>query len=87
MKYIVDMFKECELIADLRKKILVDPANTREYEAIQWTHYSHVTRLFEQYYAEKDKIVPTVNNIYVTFRSMEGKERAVKAYDIHSLKR
>jgi hypothetical protein len=33
MKYMVDIFSECEKIADLRKKIQIDPVATRAYEA------------------------------------------------------
>jgi uncharacterized membrane protein len=33
MIYLVEIFKQCEKIADLRKKILVDPPKTRVYEA------------------------------------------------------
>lgn len=33
MIYLVEIFKQCEYIADLRKKIQVDPPKTRIYEA------------------------------------------------------
>jgi hypothetical protein len=33
MIHLVEIFKQCEKIADLRKKILVDPPRTRVYEA------------------------------------------------------
>jgi hypothetical protein len=33
MTYLVGIINECELIANLRKKILVDPKNTKDYEA------------------------------------------------------
>ena len=87
MKYLVDMFHECEQIADLRKKILVDPPSTRIYEAEQWKHYTKVTMLNDAFYEEKEKIDPEILNCYVTFRSMEGKERALQGYDISTTKK
>lgn len=77
MKYLVDVFAECEKIADLRKKIQVDPPSTRIYEAEQWKHYTNVTLLNDAYYEEKAKIDPEILNCYVTFRSMESRERAL----------
>lgn len=56
MSHLVEMFKECEKIADLRKKIQVDPQHTREYEAIQWKHYTRITELNDDYYEEKARI-------------------------------
>lgn len=73
MSYLVDIFKQCEKIADLRKKILVDPPNTRRYEVQQWVLYTEVTKLNDLYYAEKNRIKPEIRNAYVTFRSMESK--------------
>ena len=87
MKYLVDIFAECVKIADLRKKIAVDPPSTRIYEAEQWKHYTNVTLLNDAYYEEKAKIDPEILNCFVTFRSMESKERALQGYDIHWLKR
>ena len=83
MIYLVEIFKQCEKIADLRKKILVDPPNTRVYEAQQWIHYTEVTRLNDLYYAEKNVIKPEIINAYVTFRSMESKVRAIQGYDLN----
>lgn len=36
LEYINEMWLTCEKIADLKKKILVDPDNTRTYEAQIW---------------------------------------------------
>ena len=86
MSHIVEMFKECEKIADLRKKIQVDPQHTREYEAIQWMHYTRITELNDDYYEEKARIQRSnghsIKNAFITFRSMEGKERCIKAFEI-----
>ena len=87
MKHIVDMFKECEKIADYRKKIAVDPKNTREYEAQIWRHYTRVTELNDDYYEEKKGHDPSIVCAQVTFRSMEGKERVLKAFDINPIQR
>ncbi len=56
MAYLVGIFKECELIANLRKKILVDPKNTKDYEAEIWKHYTNVTYLNDQYHEERSTI-------------------------------
>lgn len=39
--------KECEMIADLKKKIAVLPRDIRYYEAEIWKHYTRVTELNE----------------------------------------
>jgi len=87
MQYIVQMFDECGKIADYRKKIAVDPKNTREYEAQVWKHYTRVTELNDDYYEEKKRADPTIMSAFVTFRSMEGKERVLRAYDINMIQR
>jgi hypothetical protein len=81
------MWLTCEKIADLKKKILVDPDNTRTYEAQIWQHYATVTELNDSYYEDKKAASGEVVNAYVMFRSMEGKNRAIKAYDIHCCQR
>jgi len=82
MGYLVDIFRECELIADLKKKIQVDPGLTREYEAEIWRHYHKISLLNDNYYAEKITTDPSVLNATITFQSMEGQKRAIAAYDI-----
>lgn len=47
------MWEQCERIADLKKKILVDPENTRTYEAEIWQHYAVITNLNDMYYEDK----------------------------------
>lgn len=46
-----------------------------------------MTLLNDAFYEEKAKIDPEILNCYVTFRSMESKERALQGYDISSFKR
>lgn len=87
LEYINEMWLTCEKIADLKKKILVDPDNTRTYEAQIWQHYATVTELNDSYYEDKKAASGEVVNAYVMFRSMEGKQRAIKAYDIHCCQR
>lgn len=48
-----------------------------------WRHYTSVTRLNEKYAEEKPSMVPEIKNAYVTFRSMEGRERALRAFDLN----
>lgn len=73
MAYLVHIWDECEKIADLKKKIQVDPAATRTYEAEIWRHYSNISYHNDLYYEDKEELDPSVMNAYVTFRSMEGK--------------
>jgi len=91
MSHLVDMYSECEKIADLKKKIQVDPKRTRDYEAVQWKHYTRITELNDDYYNEKNQIETEdshgIKNAFVTFRSMEGKERCVAAYNISWFRR
>lgn len=82
MGHLVKIWEECEKIADLKKKIQVDPAGTRDYEAEIWRHYAQITYQNDLYYEEKQTLDPVVMNAYVTFRSMEGKKRAISAYNI-----
>ena len=72
MRHLVEMWKHCEKIADLKKKIQVDPTNTRLYEADIWKHYTTVTELNDHYYAEKNNITPSLTDAHIVFRSMEG---------------
>ena len=45
MSHLVKIFDECEKIADLKKKIQVDPSRTREYEAQVWKHSTRLRQL------------------------------------------
>lgn len=83
MRHLVKIFSECEKIANLKKKIIVDPRNTKRYEVQMWKHYANVTEYNEQYVEEKGSTVPEIKNAYLTFRSMEGKERALKAFGLN----
>ena len=83
MSHLVKIFDECEKIADLKKKIQVDPARTREYEAKVWYHSTHVTNANDAYYKEKLSMEPQIKKAYITFRSMEGMRRAKSAYSVN----
>ena len=87
MQYLVEMLRECEKIADLKKKIQVDPPNTKQFESAIWAHYDRVTKLNDAYYDEKASLVPEISDCHITFRSMEGKARAFKTYDITLVQR
>jgi hypothetical protein len=52
------MWKECEKIADLKKKVQVDPDNTRIYEGQIWQHYAVITELNDLYYEDKKMAQP-----------------------------
>jgi hypothetical protein len=87
MRQLVKIFKECEYVANLKKKIQVDPKNVHRYETEMWRHYTNITNFNTQYLKEKGSIVPEIKNVYVTFRSMEGRERALKAFDLSYVER
>lgn len=87
MSHLVKIFDECEKIADLKKKIQVDPPRTREYEADVWKHSTNVTNANDAYYKEKLAAEPQLKKAYVTFRSMEGMRRARSAYNVNFLQR
>jgi hypothetical protein len=82
LRFIVQMWEECEKIANLKKKIEVDPDYTRIYEAQIWQHYAVITELNDMYFEDKKAADATVVNAHVLFRSMEGRERAINAYDV-----
>jgi hypothetical protein len=52
------MWEQCEKIADLKKKVQVDPDNTRTYEAQIWQHYAVITELNDMYYEDKKEAKP-----------------------------
>jgi len=56
MKYMVEMWDEVAKIADIKKKIMVDPPNTRKYEQTMWNLYKNVSVLNDDYYEEKKLI-------------------------------
>jgi hypothetical protein len=87
MSHLVKIFDECEKIADLKKKIQVDPSRTREYEAQVWKHSTNVTNANDAYYKEKLASEPELKKAYVTFRSMEGMRRARSAYAVNFCQR
>jgi len=45
-----------------------------------WKLYTLVTQYKDAYYEDKAKLTPFIKNAYVTFRSMEGKQRILQAY-------
>jgi hypothetical protein len=71
----------------LREKIKNDPLGIAIYEKEEWVLYSRITELKDKYYNEKIHVSPELNNVYITFRSMEGKQRALQAYNISPFRR
>ena len=65
----------------------MDPAGTREYENEIWRIYTHISDLNDAYYQDKLQQDPEVIDAHVTFQSMEGQARALKAYDINIVQR
>mmetsp|Transcript_14014 Transcript_14014/g.23808 ORF Transcript_14014/g.23808 Transcript_14014/m.23808 type:complete len:888 (-) Transcript_14014:196-2859(-) len=80
MKYLVGIFEEVEKIAKLKRKMLNDPLQSHNYEKDIWSCYRQITQYKDTYYRDKENFKPKIRNAYVTFRSMEGKQRAVQAY-------
>ena len=81
MKYLVEIYNCVKKIAMLKKKMKNDPLNARKHEKAIWSLYQKVTDNKDAYYLEKMNSVPRVRNAYVTFRSMEGKQRALTAWE------
>ena len=46
-----------------------------------------VTDYKEKYYLEKQMHIPHIKSAFITFRSMEGKQRALQAYATKSFRR
>jgi hypothetical protein len=58
-----------------------DPINSKKYEKELWQLHIKVTELKDAYYIDKLTSKPGIKNAYVTFRSVEGRERAIQAYE------
>ena len=54
-----------------------DPLNSKTHEKEMWVLFNKVTELKQDYYREKESISPKITSAFITFRSMEGKERAI----------
>jgi len=81
MKPLVEIFETVKEIKILRGKMLNDPINASKYERQSWKLYDKVTDLKDLYYKDKISSLPNVKNAYVTFRSLEGQQRALQAYE------
>lgn len=81
MKHLVAIHDLVKQISITKKKMVNDPLGSRGYEKQIWTLYQKVTDHKDAYYFEKLHSVPQVKNAYVTFRSMEGKHRAMQAWE------
>mmetsp|Transcript_42256 Transcript_42256/g.64782 ORF Transcript_42256/g.64782 Transcript_42256/m.64782 type:complete len:186 (-) Transcript_42256:1859-2416(-) len=80
MKYLVRIYEDAKLIAELKKKIRNDPLHSAEYEREIWKLYTSITNHKDTYYRAKLRVEPDLKNMYITFRSMEARERALQAY-------
>ena len=87
MRHLVNIFKEVKQIQQFKKKMTNDPQNQSQYEKQIWQRYNAVTSHKDAYFKDKMGMQPTVANCYITFRSMEGKQRALVAYDTKDVKR
>ena len=81
MNHLVKIFDDVLEIAKLKKKMRNDPMNAPKYEREMWRLYTSVTEHKNRYYVDRMNTVPCIKNAYITFRSMEGKERAMQAYE------
>ena len=64
-----------------------DPIRASKYERESWKLYEEVTNHKDMYYRDKVDCVPHIKNAYVTFRSIEGKQRCLQAYETKSCRR
>ena len=64
-----------------------DPYNVKKYEKDLWKLHIRITELKDAYYAEKEDTVPEIKNAHITFRSMEGRSRAMQAYETSNVVR
>jgi hypothetical protein len=80
MTHLIRIFETVKQIRTLCDKRENDPANVMRYERQIWSLYEVVSKHKDAYYKEKAVATPEIKNLYVTFRSMEGKQRAKTAY-------
>lgn len=77
MRHLVAIYDLVKQIAVAKKRMQNDPLGSRKYEKEIWILYQRVTDHKDAYYFDKMNSEPLVKNAYVTFRSMEGKHRAL----------
>ena len=73
MKHLVNIYEDTQRIVELKSKIKNNPSEAAAYEREIWLLYTKITDEKDNYYREKYNVFPNLQNIYVTFRSMEGK--------------
>lgn len=87
MRHLIRLLKHAKRIREIKKKMNNDPLHSKVHEKEMWQEYNKVTEHKEAYYREKEHGKPEIVNAYITFRSMEGKARAIQAYNVSFLPR
>lgn len=77
MRHLVAIYDAVLQIYKLKKRMKNDPSNKTAYEAESWKLYTRVTKHKDEYYKERVETTPSIRNAFITFRSMEGKQRAL----------
>ena len=77
MKHLVGILKTVRLIREIKKKMANDPLHSKIHEKEMWKLFNKVTEYKQAYYDERESVKLNIVNAYITFRSMEGKDRAV----------
>lgn len=67
--------------------MLNDPKNSHVYEHRIWKMHNDVTYHKNEYYRQKNSASTDIINAYVSFRSMEGKQRILYSYQLKSWRR
>ena len=85
MSHLVGILDDIKEIRALKSRMENDPKNRTVYEEKMWTYYSHVTKKKEAYLAAKKSSDSTISDAYVTFKSLDGKAKAIEAFDFNWL--
>lgn len=87
MSHLVGILDDIKEIRALKSRMENDPKNRTVYEEKMWTHYSHVTKKKEAYLEAKKSSNSAIADAYVTFKSLDGKAKAIEAFDFNWLQR
>lgn len=87
MSKLISIQAEIKDIQSLYQRRENDPLRQVEYEREIWKKYKEVTNIKNEYYKERTYSTPEMQNVFVTFRSMEGKQRTMQAYQAKRVRR
>ena len=87
MEHLRAIIAHVRKIREIKKKLANDPLHAKLHEKKMWHQYNCVTEHKEAYYKERESAQFEVVNAYITFRSIEARDRALQAFSTALLPR